>query len=177
MEIVNITSRAWAFPILSALHDGVPFRQAKLISATGAGRTAFGESLAHLVEMGLVERNPGHGHPLRPEFRLTPSGKRAAKLANEVLSCVKVNDRKVLRRRWTVPILATLDKPKYFNEIRKALPGLTDRALSQALKSMEETGWVNRKIIETARPPKVAYSLMGIGKALGRVLNASDGSI
>ena len=76
-EIVNVASRAWALPILNCLHGGVPGRQAPLLAATGAGRTAFAQSIGHLIEIGLVERNPGHGHPLRPEFRLTEAGKAA----------------------------------------------------------------------------------------------------
>ncbi|MGB7270169.1 MAG: transcriptional regulator, partial [Albidovulum sp.] len=45
---VNITSRAWALPILSNLHEGVAGRQAPLLAATGASRTAFSQSLDHL---------------------------------------------------------------------------------------------------------------------------------
>lgn len=32
----------------------------------------------HLIKIGLLERNPGYGHPLRPEFRLTQLGIEAA---------------------------------------------------------------------------------------------------
>lgn len=81
---VNITSRAWALPILSNLHTGVAGRQAPLLAATGASRTAFAQSMEHLISIGLLERNPGHGHPLRPEFRLTPSGIKAAAIAHKI---------------------------------------------------------------------------------------------
>lgn len=82
-QLVNITSRAWALPILSSLHTGVAGRQAPLLAATGASRTAFAQSMEHLISIGLLERNPGHGHPLRPEFRLTPPGIEAAAIAHK----------------------------------------------------------------------------------------------
>ena len=76
--LVKLSSRAWSLPILAQIARGVACRQAPLIAATGAGRTAFGASLTHLIDLKLLERNPGHGHPLRPEFRLTPAGQAAA---------------------------------------------------------------------------------------------------
>jgi len=78
---VNATSRAWAIPILSNLHAGIAGRQAPLLAATGANRTAFAQSMDHLISIGLLERNPGYGHPLRPEFRLTQPGVPAAAIA------------------------------------------------------------------------------------------------
>ena len=35
-------------------------------------------SLAHLIDIGLVIRNPGYGHPLRPEYLLTDNGRGVA---------------------------------------------------------------------------------------------------
>ena len=69
--IVNVCSKAWALPILAAMGDGVPGRQAALLNATGAGRSSFASSVTHLIDLGLVRRRGGHGHPLRPEFELT----------------------------------------------------------------------------------------------------------
>ena len=80
--LVNTTSRAWTIPILAQLHAGVAGRQAPLLAATGASRTAFAQSMEHLISIGLLERNPGYGHPLRPEFRLTKHGVTAATIAS-----------------------------------------------------------------------------------------------
>ena len=69
--LVKITQRAWSMNILALMHEGTAGRQATLLAKTGAGRTAFAQSLHHLIELNLVQRNPGHGHPLRPEYILT----------------------------------------------------------------------------------------------------------
>jgi len=166
---VNITSRAWALPILSSLHEGVAGRQAALLAATGASRTAFAQSLDHLIKIGLLERNPGHGHPLRPEFRLTPLGIAAAALANKIHSTSKKGDQDLLRRSWTVPVLTALHKPSHFNEIKRDLPTITDRALSQSLKAMEERKWVRRRVNEVARPPRSIYSSINLGRKISGI--------
>ncbi len=166
---VNITSRAWALPILSRLHEGVPGRQAPLLSAMGAGRTAFAQSVDHLISLGLLERNPGHGHPLRPEFRLTPAGEEAAALAHKISKLSGEDDQALLRRSWTLPVLTSLHIPRYFNDIRRTLGPITDRALSHSLKTMEDRHWVRRQVDEAARPPRPLYSTINLGRDISRI--------
>lgn len=160
---VNITSRAWALPILAHLQNGVPGRQAPLLLATGASRTAFSQSMDHLITLGLMERNPGHGHPLRPEFRPTPPGKQAAALAQRIQARAGDTDHLLLRRAWTLPVLSTLHAPGHFNEIKRNLRTITDRALSQSLKSMEAQNWVHRGVDQAARPPRSIYHATNLG--------------
>ena len=131
LSLVNITSRAWAIPILSNLHAGIAGRQAPLLAATGASRTAFAQSMDHLIAMGLLERNPGYGHPLRPEFRLTQQGIAAAAIANKIQTVSAQQDQDLLRRIWTLPILTAVHTPSHFNDIKRNLHRVTDRALSQ----------------------------------------------
>lgn len=166
---VNITSRAWALPILSNLHTGVAGRQAPLLAATGASRTAFAQSMEHLISIGLLERNPGHGHPLRPEFRLTPSGIKAAAIAHKIQRVTAAQDQNLIRRSWTLPILTSLHTPGHFNEIKRKLHTITDRALSQSLKSMEVKNWVCRSVDEVARPPRSIYRAVNTGSVLSKV--------
>jgi DNA-binding HxlR family transcriptional regulator len=171
-SLVNITSRAWALSILSNMHDGIAGRQAALLTATGASRSAFAQSMEHLIEIGLLERNPGHGHPLRPEFRLTPSGVTAAAIANKIRRVSGDEDQDLLRRAWTLPVLTTLQTPRHFNEIRRNLLTISDRALSQTLKSMEDRSWVQRSVNDTARPPRSIYSAVNTGGIISQITGA-----
>ncbi len=171
--LVNITSRAWALPILAQLHAGVPGRQAPLLSATGAGRTAFAQSMTHLIAIGLIERNPGYGHPLRPEFRLTQMGQSAAKLASQIALVSKEEEQDLLRRTWTLPVLASLHTPRHFIELKRDLSPITDRALSQSLKTMEARNWVRRQVDEQTRPPRSRYSAVQTGRKISEVTTSA----
>lgn len=166
---VNTTSRAWAIPILANLHAGVAGRQAPLLAATGASRTAFAQSMDHLISLGLLERNPGYGHPLRPEFRLTQPGVAAAALAHKVQGVTAEDDQDLLRRSWTLPVLTVLHRPSHFNDIKRNLRTITDRALSQSLKTMEARHWVQRTVDEAARPPRSLYRAVNTGGLISSV--------
>lgn len=156
-------------PILSNLHAGVAGRQAPLLTATGASRTAFAQSMEHLIALGLLERNPGHGHPLRPEFRLTPHGVTAAAIAHNIQAISADEDQDLLRRSWTLPVLTVLHTPRHFNEIKRNLQTITDRALSQSLKLMEARSWVSRHVDELARPPRSIYCAVNTGEMISGV--------
>lgn len=166
---VNTTSRAWAIPILSNLHAGIAGRQAPLLAATGASRTAFAQSMDHLIAIGLLERNPGYGHPLRPEFRLTERGVSAASIAHKIQSITADEDQDLIRRSWTLPVLTALHGCSHFNDIKRNLRTITDRALSQSLKTLEVRNWVHRNVDEGARPPRSAYRAVRTGRVISGI--------
>ena len=169
-QIVKLASKSWSLKILALFHNGVPGRQAPLLAATGAGRTAFGQSLKYLIEIGMIERNPGHGHPLRPEFRLTPDGAEAVKLAAKVVGVIGEDEKgfALMRKTWTLPILAVLGEESRFSQIKSALPAITDRALSQALLQLEKQGWVRREIVLEGRHPYPSYEAVGMGAEISK---------
>ena len=170
--LVKLTSRAWSLNILALLHRGTLGRQAPLLAASGASRTAFTQSLAHLCDLGLLERNPGHGHPLRTEFRLTPAGVEMAAVADRILSAVPHSaGTALLRRTWTIPILAVTQAPRYFSEIKGTLGSITDRALSLSLQHLQAQQWLNRSISMSDRPPRTQYRAVNAGVSIGQAAN------
>ena len=163
ISFVKLTSRAWSIPILACMHEGVAGRQAPLLMATGASRTAFAQSMNHLISLGFLERNPGYGHPLRPEFRLTSHGVAAAAIAGEIQRISENRNQDLLRRSWTLPVLILIHRPLHFNQIKRSLPTITDRALSQSLKSMELVNWASRSVDLSKRPPGSLYQAINEG--------------
>ena len=170
--LVKLTSRAWSLKILALLHAGVPGRQAPLLAATNASRTSFASSLEHLVQLRLLERNPGHGHPLRPEFRLTRNGVEIAETASRIAKAVPDDSEfALLRRSWTVPILAVTDTPQRFSAIKSELATITDRALSTSLHQLEAREWLQRDIVTSERVPFPTYRAVNRGIAINRAVN------
>ncbi len=173
-SLVKLTSRAWSLNILALLHQGVPGRQAPLLAATSASRTSFASSLEHLVQLELLERNPGHGHPLRPEFRLTQTGIEAAETADRIVNAVPDDEEfALLRRSWTVPILAVTDAPRRFSVIKSDLAPITDKALSTSLYQLEAREWLHREIDTSTRVPFPTYSAANRGLEINHAISLS----
>lgn len=169
--LVKVTSRAWSLNILALMYAGTPGRQSTLLAASGAGRTAFRHSLDHLINLDMLERNPGHGHPLRPEYRLTQKGAEIASIADRIKrTALRTPQRNLLQRVWTIPILAVSQKPRHFIEIKRELAPITDRALSQSLKELQLQRWVRRKVDIGSRPPRALYQAANIGAQIGQAV-------
>jgi DNA-binding HxlR family transcriptional regulator len=93
----------------------------------------------------------------------------AAAIADKVQRVSKDDDQDLLRRSWTLPVLTSLQTPSHFNDIKRNLQTITDRALSQSLKSMEVRNWVHRSVDQTARPPRSIYSAVNTGGMISRI--------
>jgi len=174
--LVKLTSKAWSLKILALLHMGVAGRQVPLMAATSASRSSFTASLEHLVHLGLLERNPGHGHPLRPEFRLTPPGVTMAALAHRIIDATPDETAfAVIRRSWAVPILAVTEMPQRFSIIKSGLNTITDRALSKSLCLLEEQDWLRRDIDLSGRSPFPTYRAVNTGKKINQAIGLELG--
>src|SRR5881398_621413 len=68
--------------------------------------------------------------------------------------------------KWAVLILLLLrDEPLRFNQLRRAIEGISQKMLSQVLKSLERDGLVRRRAIATV-PVTVEYSITPLGLTL-----------
>lgn len=69
--------------------------------------------------------------------------------------------------KWKGVILYhLLEKTYRFGELKKLMPGVTQRMLTKQLRELEADGIINRKVYAEV-PPKVEYSLTEVGEGLG----------
>ncbi|MBN6522380.1 MULTISPECIES: helix-turn-helix domain-containing protein [Acinetobacter] len=72
----------------------------------------------------------------------------------------------VLGGRWRMLIISFLiERPMRFNELRRAIPNISQRMLTLELRFLEEEGFINRDVFAEV-PVKVEYSLTEDGKKL-----------
>ena len=68
--------------------------------------------------------------------------------------------------KWTVYVVRLLsDGTMRFNEIKRAIPAISQRMLTLTLKGLERDGLVNRTMYPTI-PPRVDYELTELGRKL-----------
>jgi len=72
----------------------------------------------------------------------------------------------LIGNKWTVLIVITLlSSPKRFNEIKRAVNGISQQMLTRTLKALERDGLVTRTVHPTI-PPQVEYALTPLGYSL-----------
>jgi DNA-binding HxlR family transcriptional regulator len=77
----------------------------------------------------------------------------------------------VIGGKWKVVILCHLMKNKYrTSELRRLMPNITQKMLTQQLRELEQDGVVNR-VIYNQVPPKVEYELTEYGWSLKSALD------
>lgn len=73
---------------------------------------------------------------------------------------------KIIGGRWKVFVLYYLfEGPKRLSELRRIIPGVSQKVLVQQLREMEEHGIVHRKVFAEV-PPRVVYSATKLGSSL-----------
>jgi DNA-binding HxlR family transcriptional regulator len=74
--------------------------------------------------------------------------------------------------KWTCLIVyALLDGPRRHGELKRAIGGISQKMLTQTLRSLERDGLATRTVIATI-PPHVEYALTPLGETLGEPLAA-----
>lgn len=74
--------------------------------------------------------------------------------------------------RWKPIILHHLTSgAKHYADLRKAIPGISEKMLFQHLRELEADEIITRKVFETV-PPQVEYSLTSCGEDLIPILKA-----
>ena len=169
--LVALVHRRWNIPILAELAERGGAKFVTLASALDISRASLTASLKALIELELVAKNPGHGHPMRPEYILTGRGRRSGEICLRLTkSLTNAADVELALRKWTLPVVAAIgDDLRRFSELRRLLPQATSRAVALALKPMSERNWIRRSVIDDY-PPTAGYALKPKGRRILRLV-------
>jgi len=93
------------------------------------------------------------------------------KICADILDCPVQHTLAVIGGKWKVAILYYLvDKTFRFGELKRKIPNITQKMLTQQLRELEDHGLVHREVYAEV-PPRVEYSLTEFGKTLSPVLS------
>ena len=172
-RLTRLVHHRWNILVIAELHRQSGAKYVSLLKSLGVSRGSLSTSLANLIDLGYVRRNTGHGHPMRPEYLLTPLG---IAIGVECLSLVRILQRRdeidLAFRKWTLPLVVAIGERRLrFNELRSYLDDATPRAIAIGLKSLLHNGWAVRRLIDDF-PPTAGYELRRKGE---RILVCANG--
>lgn len=92
----------------------------------------------------------------------------------EMPACPVATTVSLIGSKWKLLIIRNLRlRPWRFNELKKDLAGISQKVLTDSLRSMEEDGIITRKVYPEI-PPKVEYSLSELGKSMNPIIEAME---
>ena len=162
----------WFVPLLALAGREEGVRSAVLVARFGISRSMLAGVLDRLLRKGWLMRNPGHGHPLRPEYVLTEAGRPVGAWCGRVMEerqRLGLEGRQL--GRWALPLVGRLDRRRErFSRLEAQLSPISPRSLSLALKQLLDTGLADRRL-EESFPPRPLYGLTGRGQRLARAMS------
>jgi DNA-binding HxlR family transcriptional regulator len=166
-SLIELVHHRWNIPIIAALYRQSGAKFVTLANTLSVSRGALSASLNDLIDHGLVMRNPGHGHPMRPEYLLTEAG---MAIGEECLSLQQLIGRRdeqdLAYRKWTLPLVMAIGNDvRRFNEVQLLLPDASPRAITIGLKSLLCQRWAKRMLIDDF-PPTAGYELLPKGRSV-----------
>ena len=90
----------------------------------------------------------------------------------ELPECPVATTVQLIGRKWKLLILRNLlQRPWRFNELKRSLDGISQKVLTDSLRSMEEDGLITRTVYPEV-PPHVEYALSETGESMRPILMA-----
>ncbi len=96
------------------------------------------------------------------------------KTKEELPECPVATTVQLIGSKWKLLILRNLlARPWRFNELRKSLEGISQKVLTDSLRSMEEDGIITRTVYPEV-PPRVEYALSELGESMRPIIKAME---
>lgn len=92
----------------------------------------------------------------------------------EMPACPVATTVQLIGSKWKLLLMRNLlARPWRFNELRKNLDGISQKVLTDSLRSMEQDGIITRTVYPEV-PPRVEYALSELGESMRPIINAME---
>ena len=92
----------------------------------------------------------------------------------EMPACPVATTVQMIGSKWKLLIMRNLlSRPWRFNELKKDLAGISQKVLTDSLRSMEDDGIIIRTVYPEV-PPRVEYSLSELGESMRPIIMAME---
>ncbi len=90
----------------------------------------------------------------------------------ELPECPVATTVQLIGGKWKLLLLRNLlQRPWRFNELKKSLDGISQKVLTDSLRSMEADGIITRTVFPEV-PPRVEYALTDLGESMRPIIDA-----
>lgn len=91
---------------------------------------------------------------------------------DELPECPVATTVQLIGNKWKILIIRNLlQSPQRFTELKRTIPGISQKVLTDNLRALEEDGLIDRKVFAEV-PPRVVYSLSALGNTLRPIIDA-----
>lgn len=92
----------------------------------------------------------------------------------ELPACPVATTVQMIGSKWKLLIMRNLlQRPWRFNELKKDLEGISQKVLTDSLRSMEADGIMTRTVYPEV-PPRVEYALSDLGESMRPIMDAME---
>jgi DNA-binding HxlR family transcriptional regulator len=174
-DLAALSRHRWIVAMIAAVAARRGARFVELLHGLDISRESLTRALDQARAGGWIVRNPGHGHPLRPEYVLTDKGEGVAAAAAAIAAAQdELGIAPASLGRWSLPVLRLLSEGETrFNGLERTL-AVSPRALALTLKTLADQGLTARAVTD-GWPPATHYALTDRGEKLANAVQTKKG--
>ena len=91
---------------------------------------------------------------------------------DELPPCPVATTLMLIGNKWKIFIMQQLmDRPFRFSELRRAIPGISEKVLTDNLRAMEKDGLITRTVFPEV-PPRTEYALSELGNTMRPIIES-----
>lgn len=90
----------------------------------------------------------------------------------ELPECPVATTVQLIGNKWKLLIIRNLlHAPQRFSELKRTIPGISQKVLTDNLRALEADGLIDREVFAEV-PPRVVYSISALGDTLRPIIDA-----